>query len=412
MFTFAVAGMGARGRKYTKLLLERGAKLTAVCDTDPMIRDYVKATYANGGNAVAAYSDYESFFRAGKTADLLIVATPDAEHVKAAIPAMEAGYDLLLEKPVATNPEDCEAIYKKSLQTGRKVIVCHVLRYAPFFDTIKRELQSGVYGKIIDIEHTENVGWWHQAHSFVRGNWRNEKESSFMLLAKCCHDLDMIAYLSQKKCVAVSSMGALSYFTAKNAPAESGDYCFSCGVKECIYNAMEWYPRHPLWVKLPSLPEENRDAFIRNWLTDKNNPYARCVFRCDNDVVDHQVVNMRFSDDSTATLTMTAFSDRFYRRTHIFCTAGEIYGDMTEKKLYCTVFGGETKTIDLGSAYSDMHGGGDEGLIDDVCDIMQGRTRSSRTDIRASMISHMIAFAAEKSRINGGAAQPVKDPEE
>jgi len=331
VFTFAVVGFGARGRKYSALLQKKGARLVAVCDKDKTILEY--AGRAFGLEKTALYSDYESFFKGGKKADLLIVSTTDREHVKAAVPALEMGYDLILEKPIATSLEDCEAIYRKAQETKRKVVICHVLRYSPFFSVLKEQLDSGKYGKIVNIEHTENVAYWHQAHSFVRGNWRNEEESTFMLLAKCCHDLDMIAYLSGKKCRFVSSMGHLSFFTAENAPENSAAYCYRCGVNDCPYNALNWYVKNPLWVKLPELPEENRDAFIRNWLSDEKNPYARCVFHCDNDVVDHQVVNMQFEDMSTATLTMTAFTDKFYRRTHVFCTKGEIYGDMEEKKL-------------------------------------------------------------------------------
>lgn len=403
MFTFAVVGFGARGRKYSALLQKKGARLVAVCDKDKTILEY--AGRAFGLEKTALYSDYESFFKGGKKADLLIVSTTDREHVKAAVPALEMGYDLILEKPIATSLEDCEAIYRKAQETKRKVVICHVLRYSPFFSVLKEQLDSGKYGKIVHIEHTENVAYWHQAHSFVRGNWRNEEESTFMLLAKCCHDLDMIAYLSGKKCRFVSSMGHLSFFTAENAPENSAAYCYRCGMNDCPYNALNWYVKNPLWVKLPELPEENRDAFIRNWLSDEKNPYARCVFHCDNDVVDHQVVNMQFEDMSTATLTMTAFTDKFYRRTHVFCTKGEIYGDMEEKKLYCTIFGREQTVIDLKDSFNDSHGGGDQGLIDDVVDMMNGRERSGRTDIEASMISHRIAFAAEKSRRENGARE-------
>lgn len=403
MFTFAVVGFGARGRKYSALLQKKGARLVAVCDKDKTILEYAGRTF--GLEKTALYSDYESFFEGGKKADLLIVSTTDREHVKAAVPALEMGYDLILEKPIATSLEDCEAIYRKAQETKRKVVICHVLRYSPFFSVLKEQLDSGKYGKIVHIEHTENVAYWHQAHSFVRGNWRNEEESTFMLLAKCCHDLDMIAYLSGKKCRFVSSMGHLSFFTAENAPENSAAYCYRCGMNDCPYNALNWYVKNPLWVKLPELPEENRDAFIRNWLSDEKNPYARCVFHCDNDVVDHQVVNMQFEDMSTATLTMTAFTDKFYRRTHVFCTKGEIYGDMEEKKLYCTIFGREQTVIDLKDSFNDSHGGGDQGLIDDVVDMMNGRERSGRTDIEASMISHRIAFAAEKSRRENGARE-------
>lgn len=405
MLTFAVVGMGARGRKYTDLLLKKGVQLTAVCDKDPMILKYSEKTYGLPENRL--FLTYEQFFKNGKLADWLIISTSDAEHIKSALPALEIGYDLLLEKPIATTLQDCEMIDKKAKEYQRRVVICHVLRYSPFYQTIKQAIDSKEYGKIVHINQIENVGYWHQAHSFVRGNWRNEKESTFMILAKCCHDLDMIAYLTNKRCEYVSSMGELSYFTSKNAPEGSTMYCVDCPLKDCPYHALNWYSKHPLWVKLPELPSENQEEFIRAWASLKDNPYARCVFMCDNDVVDHQIVNMQFEDHSTANLTMVAFSNQFYRQTHVYLTKGEIYGNMLEKKIYCTRFGQMTKTIDLTEQFQDAHGGGDTGLIDDLYDIMCGKQRNSRTNIEASMISHKIAFAAEKSRLNLGKLQKI-----
>lgn len=401
MITFAVIGMGARGRKYTGLLLQKQAVLTAVCDHDPDILQYSARAYHVKEESL--FSSYDSFFEKGKLADWLIISTSDAEHIKSAIRALQIGYHVLLEKPIATTLQDCEAIEKTAKQLKRNVVICHVLRYSPFYQAIKNEIDSLQYGDIVHLSQTENVGYWHQAHSFVRGNWRNQQESTFMLLAKCCHDLDIIAYLMNKRCHFVSSMGSLLYFTRDHAPQGAADFCVDCQVFDCPYHALNWYSKHPLWVKLPELPEDNQEAFIRQWASDKNNPYARCVFRCDNDVVDHQIVNMEFEDHSTAALTMCAFSDQFYRRTHVFLTKGEIYGDLIEKKLYCTIFGQPTRIIDLKEQFQDAHGGGDYGLIDDLYDIMSGKQRTSRTDIEASLISHKIAFAAEKSRLQDGA---------
>lgn len=400
MVTFSVIGMGARGRKYTNLLLEKGAKLVSVCDNDPSIIKYSIDTYKLDKKNTFLNSD--DFFKQGKMSDLLIVSTPDAIHISNSLQGLDVGYDLLLEKPIATSLKDCNDIYQKAKELNRLVVICHVLRYSPFYDTIKKEIDSKKYGEIIDIQQNENVGYWHQAHSFVRGNWRNEKESTFMILAKCCHDLDMIAYLSGKKCEYVSSMGSLSYFTSKNAPEGSAKYCVDCKLKDCPYNAIDWYCKNPLWVKLPTLPDKNQKEFITAWASNKDNPYSRCVFACDNDVVDHQVVNMQFEDKSTATLTMTAFSNKFYRRTHVYLTKGEIYGDMIEKKLYCNIWGKETKIIDLNDAFNDSHGGGDAGLIDDLFDLLSGKERTSRTNIEASLTSHKIAFAAEESRKQNG----------
>lgn len=400
MITFSVLGMGARGRKYTNLLLQKGAKLVSVCDNDPTIIKYTLDTYKI--NNEMTFNNVDDFFAKGKLSDLLIISTPDSEHIKGSLKALDLGYDLLLEKPIATSLKDVNAIYDKAKKLNRLVVICHVLRYSPFYDAIKKEIDSKEYGEVIDIQQNENVGYWHQAHSFVRGNWRNEKESTFMILAKCCHDLDMIAYLSGKKCEYVSSMGSLTYFTPENAPVGSAKRCADCKVKDCPYNALDWYSKNPLWVKLPSLPQEKQEEFIRNWVSQKDNPYGRCVFACDNDVVDHQVVNMQFEDKSTATLTMTAFSEKFYRRTHVYLTKGEIYGDMLDKKLYCHIWGKEEKVIDLENAFNDSHGGGDAGLINDLYDLLSGKERNSRTNIEASLISHKIAFAAEKSRKKNG----------
>ena len=308
MFTYAVIGFGARGRRYSSLLKERGAKLVAVCDCDPAVFAVAKRDY--GLDEGALFTDYNSFFAGGKRADLLIVATTDREHTYPAVEGMKLGYDILLEKPIATSREECDLIERTSEETGRKVVVCHVLRYSPFFRKIKELIESGKYGKVVTINHTENVGYWHFAHSFVRGNWRNEEESTFMLLAKCCHDLDLLVWLTGSSCEAVSSMGSLSWFTHDN-PEKGADFCFECKRTDCAYRAEDFYLKRPLWVKVPVLPEENREEFIRNWLRDKSNPYARCVYACDNDVVDHQIVNMRFAGGVTAHLTLSAFTGDF-----------------------------------------------------------------------------------------------------
>ena len=401
MFTFAVVGFGARGRKYSALLKARGEKLVAVCDCDPKVYEVARRDYALSDDAL--FSDYDSFFSRGKIADLLIVATTDREHLAPALRALELGYDVILEKPIAVSLEDCEKIYEKAKVTGRRVIICHVLRYSPFFKKIKQLVDSGRYGEIETVNHVENVGYWHFAHSFVRGNWRNEQESTFMLLAKCCHDLDILAWLFDKPCEYVSSMGKLSYFKKENPENPKKGYCFKCDKAGCPYRASDFYVKYPLWVKLPVVPQENRDAFIRRWLEDESNPYARCVYECDNDVVDHQVVNMQFAGGATAHLTMTAFTKEFYRRTHLFMSQGEIYGNMLENKIYATRFGEDTEVFDLGVQIGGGHGGGDEGLINDVCRLMEEGGKSV-TDIDVSMVSHKIAFAAEKSRKANGEA--------
>ncbi len=404
MFTYAVIGFGARGRKYSAYLKERGAKLVAVCDCDEAVFSVARKDY--GLKEEQLFTDSASFFAKGKLADLLIVATTDRAHTEPSVRGMQLGYDILLEKPIATSKEECGRIEAAAQKYQRRVIVCHVLRYSPFFRKIRELIAGGGFGKVVTVNHTENVGYWHFAHSFVRGNWRNEEESTFMLLAKCCHDLDILVYLIGANCSAVSSMGELSWFYPGN-PEKGADFCFECAKKDCPYNAEKFYLANPLWVKVPALPEEGREEFIRSWVNRKENPYARCVYACDNDVVDHQIVNMQFENGATAHLTLTAFTKDFYRNIKVCLEKGVIEGDMRDKKLRVCRFGQEEEIIDLSDAFSDAHGGGDARLIDDVCEIMEGRKKFSDTSIGASMQSHKIAFAAEESRKSGGEVKKV-----
>lgn len=404
MFTYAVIGFGARGRKYSAFLKERGAKLTAVCDCDEAVFSVARKDY--GLEERRLFVSAEEFFAAGKLADLLIVSTTDRAHTAPAVQGMRLGYDILLEKPIATSREECELIERTAQQTRRRVIVCHVLRYSPFFRKIRELIGSGAFGRVVTINHTENVGYWHFAHSFVRGNWRNESESTFMLLAKCCHDLDILVYLIGADCSSVSSMGALSWFYPGN-PEKGADFCFECGKKDCPYNAEKFYLANPLWVKVPALPQAGREEFIRNWINRRENPYARCVYACDNDVVDHQIVDIQFENGATAHLTLTAFTKDFYRNVKVCMEKGVIEGDMRDKTLRVCHFGQEEEIVDLSGSFSDAHGGGDARLIDDVCEIMEGRKAFSETSVSASMQSHKIAFAAEESRKSGGELKKV-----
>ena len=404
MFTYAVIGFGARGRKYSAFLKERGAKLTAVCDCDEAVFSVARKDY--GLEERRLFVSAEEFFAAGKLADLLIVSTTDRAHTAPAVQGMRLGYDILLEKPIATSREECELIERTAQQTRRRVIVCHVLRYSPFFRKIRELIGSGAFGRVVTINHTENVGYWHFAHSFVRGNWRNESESTFMLLAKCCHDLDILVYLIGADCSSVSSMGALSWFYPGN-PEKGADFCFECGKKDCPYNAEKFYLANPLWVKVPALPQAGREEFIRNWINRRENPYARCVYACDNDVVDHQIVDMQFENGATAHLTLTAVTKDSYRNVKVCMEKGVIEGDMRDKTLRVCHFGQEEEIVDLSGSFSDAHGGGDARLIDDVCEIMEGRKAFSETSVSASMQSHKIAFAAEESRKSGGELKKV-----
>ncbi|MCK9480100.1 MAG: Gfo/Idh/MocA family oxidoreductase, partial [Firmicutes bacterium] len=351
------------------------------------------------------YLSDAAFFEKGKLADICMITSPDRLHRRHAEFALKAGYDILLEKPIACTEEDCQAIYNLAKKLGRQISVCHVLRYAPFFRAIKDELCTDRYGKIVTVNLTENVGFLHQAHSFVRGNWSVTEKSCPMIVAKCCHDLDLLSWIIGKRCKSVSSFGGLSYFVSRNAPENSAERCLDCAVKEqCIYNAEKFYVTDRFdqgvtgWPVDVIAPDPTKEKVYQALRTG---PYGRCVYRCDNTAVDHQVVNMEFEEGVTAHLTMTPFAMDAGRDIHVHCERGDILGTMEKGLLHCNIFGGERKTIRCDDAgYG--HGGGDYFLIKDLIDIHSNKNALRLTDIGNSLQSHMMGFAAEKSRINGG----------
>ena len=410
MTTFAILGYGNRGSTYAKLIQEQGGKVVAVCETDKRKCDNAVALHALTPTQV--FSDETLFFNAGKLADVLVIATQDAQHKAHAIKAMHIGYDLLLEKPIACSVDDCKQIEHTANALQRKVFVCHVLRYAPLFRTIKTQLDSGVFGKIMSINLTENVAYWHQAHSYVRGNSRRSDLGTPMIIAKCCHDLDLIAWFMDEPCEMVSSFGALRYFTKENAPADSAEYCADCKHKQtCVYSAQRHYIDElikngaPGWMINAVTPNATVPALTEEL---KHSRWGKCVFKSDNTVVDNQVVNMQFESGATAHLTMTAFSKFCYRDIHVYCEKGEIFGNMRENILHCKLFDDKLDKpqwdIDVAKLIQEnqwSHGGGDYNMIGEIIAFYQGKQAQSLTPVSTSMQSHYIGFAAERSRLSG-----------
>ncbi len=418
-FTVAIIGLGGRGyhtyAKYQHLAKDR-MEIVAIADVDAE-----KVACCGEEFSVpqsGRYDSAESLLKEDKLADLMIVATQDKQHKAHVLAALEKGYDILLEKPVAMNPYDCAEIERAAIKAGRTVVVCHVLRYTTFFRKIKEIIDSGAIGKVMSLQATEHVSYWHQAHSFVRGNWRNDKVETPMIVQKCCHDFDMIAWLIGAPCISISSYGALSYFKAENAPKGSAERCCDCAAREdCPYDAYKIY--------FDSTQIGFNGASNCGWPCDilaeqptaeklekaiKEGPYGRCVFRCDNNVVDHQVANMLFEGEVTASLTMTGFTDRNYRLYKIFGTKGEIVADDDEKTVRLTRFGEETIVYDINKLTEDLsgHGGGDNRMMKELFDALEtgGELTSS---ISNSVRTHMMAFAAEKSRLNKGENVLIKD---
>ena len=419
--TVAIVGTGARGRvSYGSRLLKHpeNVKVVAVADTDP-----VKLNICGDEHNIPLNMRFNSdaeILKQPKLADVMFICNQDRDHFNTAIPALEKGYDLVVEKPISPSAKECKLLAEKAEECGRKVLVCHVLRYTPFYKKIKDIIDSGIIGDVVTVNAEEGVGYWHQAHSFVRGNWRNSDETSPMILAKCCHDMDLLLWLIGKKCLKVSSFGSLKHFRPENAPEGSADRCCNCpdAIKaECPYEVTKFYIDGPIGLKngykgWPRKVVMGVEPTIEN-VTEalKTGPYGRCAYKCDNNVVDHQVVNMWLEDDISVNFTMTAFSAKTDRAIKVRGTHGEILGKWASDEVVLNVFGKETVVFNPHKSFSNDgagdtggHGGGDSGMIDSVIDLFcNGVTSKSVTYIDKSVESHYVALAAEESRINGGA---------
>lgn len=410
----AIAGVGSRGKNAYGLELlnmKARAKVVAVADIDP--ERLALAGDAHGVPDEMRFPSAEAMLAMPRLADAMLVCTQDRQHVPHAVAALKKGYDVMMEKPISPKLEDLQEITKVARENGRRVVVCHVLRYTPFFQTIKKTIDSGVLGEIVSIQALENVRYWHQAHSFVRGNWRREEDTSPMILAKCCHDLDYLVWLCGKKCERVSSYGSLMYFKESNAPEGAALRCTQgCKAKEsCPYDAEKIYLTNKDTGILCGNVEWPIDVLAENPTEEKirhaieTGPYGRCVFHCDNDVVDHQIVNMQMEGGASLSLTMSAFTSIGGRTIKVMGTLGDLWGDMHENKIRIGVFGKEPQVIDLGKEEKDFagHGGGDRLLMEQFVDLLQGKEPDGTvTTLETSVESHLVALAAEKSRLENG----------
>lgn len=394
--TIVILGYGQRGKIYADYALNHPDefKVGAIVDTDSSRRELAASKHS-----CPIFSCYKDFLQANIPADIVAVATQDNDHKEHAVACMEKGYDLLLEKPIANSIEDCEAIYQASVKYNRKVIICHVLRYTPFYRKIKEIIDSGLLGDIMTVNMSENVGYYHQAHSFVRGPWRSSEQACPMIVAKCCHDLDILRWLIGEKCEEVSSMGSLSFFREENAPQGSTKYCSDCKCTDCAYRAKTLYDEYK-WMRGYFCSNVENDEDANNKL--RHSQYDRCVFRCDNDVVDHEVSIFRFAKNITAMHTMTAFSKEIYRDIKVHGTKAELVGVMEKHILEVRIFGGETITYDFSNAnVSGNHGGGDNGLMHALYLERNGAPTEGTTYVDVSIDSHRMAFGAERSRVTG-----------
>jgi len=399
-----VVGAGSRGTGYAEYALKHPEQAAIVGVAEP--RSEYRNQLADQHHIPAKnhFIDWKELAEQPRLADAVIIATPDSEHTEPAIAFAKKGYHILLEKPMATSEQECKSITDAASESGIIFAVCHVLRYTAFTRKLKELLDGGLIGDIVSLQALEPVGYWHQAHSFVRGNWRNEAESSFMLLAKCCHDLDWISHIMDLPCTAVHSFGSLKHFRKEEQPEGASERCVECTIEPtCPYSAKKIYSHFlekglkgwPLDVLTSDVTEKNIAEALRT------GPYGRCVYACDNDVVDHQIVNMQFDGGQTASLTMTAFTQAAARKIRIFGTKGELDCDSSTIRHFDFLTDAwqtiETDPVDhsiLGG-----HGGGDYGLMKAFVGAIANNDPSLVLSGPAETLeSHRMVFAAEAAR--------------
>lgn len=400
-------GAGNRGGVYTDVMaaMPEQFEVVAVAEPRDSRRERIQEIHKLPDNM--CFTDYKPLLALGKIADIALIATMDRDHFEPAMMAIDLGYDLMLEKPITPTPEQCIALTENAEKHGVRVVICTVLRYTPLFIKLKEIIDSGRIGKVMSINHEECVEFVHQSHSFVRGNWGNSERSSVMLLQKSCHDMDILQWLLGKKCKKVQSFGSLSYFTSENAPEGAPERCIEgCPVGDtCIYNSVKLYLESDSnWFRSAAtklVKSSNED--VKKSLLESN--YGKCVFRCDNDVVDHQTVNMLFEDDVTVTFTMNAFNTGG-RYINIYGTKGEIRAALkgdTPIKVY-DIVSKETEEIPHSGTDGVLggHGGGDAGIVKTLYSYMIGEYNGvSVPTIQESCYNHLITFAADHARKTG-----------
>lgn len=390
-------GARHRGNIYASYMLEypEEMKIVAVADASLSRRKQAAEEYTIPDQY--CFSDWYEIFKRPKFADAVIIATPDQLHTQPCLAALDAGYDVLLEKPIAPTEEECRQILQKAKETGRIVGVCHVLRYSPYFRELKQVIDAGLIGNIISIQHMEPIEHIHMSHSYVRGKWRNSKKATPIILAKSSHDTDIIRWLVNSPVHDVHCFGNLSWFTNRNAPKGSTERCTDgCAVEgTCPYSAIQIYyrDRKRLYVFDPPAEEDDWGEHILEQL--KTTDYGRCVYKMDNDQPDHLTVNMLFENGVTAAFSMEAHVSYEGRRTRIMGSAGDIMGDM--EAFVLTDF--KTRKQTSWSLKTDPHGGGDHQLVKDWLQAVYQQDKNLlSSSIEVSVESHLMAFAAERSR--------------
>ena len=398
-----VVGAGGRGNAYGKFALEHPQEfqVVGIAEPDPVRRARFVVQHDIAPDMV--FNDWQSLLESNeKKASTIINCTMDRFHFESTMKMLELGYDVLLEKPMTPVLEENVRLVQKAEETGRVLQICHVLRYTPFWQALREVYQSGKLGRVISVTHRENLIYYHMAHSFVRGNWRDEATSGPMILSKCCHDFDVLLWILRKKVAHLNSFGSLTHFRPEYAPEGAPLRCTDgCPAADtCKYEATKLYARDGFGWPLNAVSwiptkEARLDALMTGW-------YGRCVYHCDNDVVDHQTVNMEMEDGTTVTLVMNGQGDEECRTMRWDGTKATLHGKFSSRgheiRLHHHLTG-EIEDVPVIARDSSGHGGGDYGIVRSFINTLQGNPDDSATTARESLESHLLAFAAEEARL-------------
>ncbi len=415
--TAVIVGGGHRAVIYADYSLKHPdeLKIVGIADPDPERREMCRLKY--GFDKAHCFESAAELAAVPRFADAVINGTMDHQHYDTSVPLLEKGYDMLLEKPFAVSEDEMRRLLDVIRKNGNKVMICHVLRYAPFYLALKQRVASGQLGDILNIQMAEHVSYHHLSTSYVRGKWANsDKSKTTMLLAKSCHDIDVMAWLMQPdKPVSVSSVGSIFQFKPENAPEGAGTRCtVDCPlVDSCRYSAKKIYLEHPdrwtcyAWADLEHKKDQTEQDRIESF--KNGNPYNRCMYKCDNNVVDHQSVLVNFRSGATGTFNMVGGSAKSMRKIHIVGTLGEAYGVFEENRFTVSMIesdapsGYRDEIVDLNEAGSEGHGGGDDNLTADFIRYLRtGEQSVSCTAIENSVAGHLTVFKADESREKGG----------
>lgn len=447
--TAILIGAGQRGSEaYAPYALRHPEELRFVAVAEPIAERRERFARLHHIPPENMYETWEPLLSQSRMAQAALICTQDQQHTAPALAALRAGFEVLLEKPMATTQDDCISLVKTAEECGRQLHICHVLRYTPHFRRMREIVQSGELGQVVNVSHRENVSYWHMAHSFVRGHWANSIASSPMILSKCCHDLDVLPWVLGRSCQKISSVGSLIHFRKENAPPGAPEYCLDgCpSEKTCPYYAPFVYLElTPLWrsfmatstgfpqqivrlhlrtpwlVKALSayIPLLRQVSNYRGWplsvVADsasredvlealRKGPYGRCVYHCDNNVVDHQVVLMQFEDNISVSLTMHGHSHIEYRTTRIEGSQATLLGEFGLGGACLEIRhhrSGKRVRIPTGSETGQGHGGGDEALMAAFVHSLRAGSPEGLTMGRQSLEGHLLAFISERTRLEG-----------